>query len=584
MGKILFWTGSALLLAVGLLAGIAAPAGYDLLIKNGRVVDGTGAPWFRADVAIQAGHVVAVGNLGHHPANQVIDAQGLVVAPGFIDMMGQTARPTITDIRAGLNLLTQGITTINAGEGDSDAPLDDAEAGRLKANWRTMREFFAVADKTGLPFNVAQTVGHTQVRSMVVGLEDRRATPEEMARMKALVRESMEAGAIGLSTALIYPPAVYAPEEEIVELAKVVGQFGGGYYTHIRNEGDRLPEALEEALRIGREAETPVHIFHLKAAGQANWPKMDLAIARIREARASGQDVTADVYPYVNNGLGIRSLIHPRHAARGPADLVRQIGDPQGQAEMREEMEHGTGWENWFAHVGHDWDRVVVSQIEHPAYAAHNGESLGQIARATNQDPWTVFFEIAGTGETGAVAMPQSMSEANKIKAMQQPFVAFDTDVGPVTAPAEASHPRGHGAFPRVLARYVRDLGVLSLEEAVHKMTAVAANSVMAYDRGRIAVGLAADLVIFDPDRVRDRATFAEPALVSEGIQWVIVNGVLVLDHGALTGARPGRVLRRPGTELEPAEAEAERGTQESARLRSPVALGRGVVHEAGGQ
>jgi N-acyl-D-amino-acid deacylase len=532
-----------LLLLGGLFSSfLQGPAPYDLLIRNGRVVDGTGAPWYRADVGVRGGKIAAIGRLRDAQAARAIDAAGMVVAPGFIDMMGQTVAPFLKDRDAGLNLLTQGITTINCGEGGSDAPLGE-EAAR-QAGWRTMREFFARVEARGIPLNMVQTVGHTQIRALVIGREDKRATPEQLERMKALVREAMEAGAIGLSTSLIYPPAIYAPEEEILELAKVAGEFGGRYYTHMRNEGDQLLEAIDEALRIGKGAGTPVHIYHLKTAGRGNWGKMDLAIARIRAARAAGQEVGADVYPYVNNGLGIRAMIHPRHSAKGPEDLLRRLDDPQARAEMRREMETGTGWENWFGHVGHDWDRVILGRIQDPAYARYNGKSLGEIARAAGKDPWDVFFAIA---RAGAFAMPQSMSEANKIKAMRQDFVSFDTDAGPAGGSGIASHPRAWGAFPRVLARYVRELGALTLEEAVHRMTAVAANEVMAYDRGRLAVGQAADVVIFDPAVVRDRATFGEPDLPSEGMPYVIVNGVTVLEQSKYTGATPGRVLRGPG-------------------------------------
>ncbi len=474
-------------LAFGLIAlTLAAAAGspaldqaegrVDLILKNGRVVDGSGNPWFRGDIAVAGGKIVAIGRLGDRSAGRVIDAEGLVIAPGFIDLMGQTASVLLSGEQAGLNLISQGVTTINAGEGGTDAPLDEVQAKRRGAAWRTMREFLAHLEKTGIPINVAQTVGHTQVRTIVIGDVDRKATPEEMERMKALVRESMEGGAVGLSTALIYPPAVYAPEDEVVELAKVVGEYGGRYFTHMRNEGDRLLEAIEEAMRIGKQARTPVHIFHLKTAGRDNWPKMDQAVAAIAAARAAGQEVTADVYPYVNNGLGLRALIHPRHSANGSDDLVKRLQDPAIRAEIRREMEEGTGWENWFAHVGHDWDRVVISQIGPPELAAYNGRSLGEIARAVGRDPWDVFFAIVSSGRGGGYAMPQSMSEANKIKAMRQPFVGFCTDVGPLRGPERASHPRGYGSFPRVLARYVNDLGAITLEDAVRKMTSLAAS------------------------------------------------------------------------------------------------------------
>src|SRR5262245_42242239 len=507
---------------------------FDLLIRHGRIVDGTGAPWYRGDVAIRDGRIAAIGRLADATAARTIDANGLVVAPGFIDMMGQTAAPFLQDHRAAVNLLTQGITTINCGEGRSDAPLGEDDS--RKFGWHTMREFFALLEERRLPLNTVQTVGATQVRAIVVGLEDRRATPEQLERMKALVREAMEAGAIGLSTSLIYPPAIYAPEEEITELAKVAGEYGGRYYTHMRNEGDRLLEAIDEALRIGAAANTPVHIFHLKTARRANWGKMDLAIARIKAARAAGQEVGADVYPYINNGLGIRALIHPRHSAKGPEELLRRLNDPQIRIEIRREMEEGTGWENWFGHAGRDWDGILLGRIQDAAYAQYNGKSLGEIARAVKQDPWDVFFAIA---RAGAFAMPQSMSEANKIKAMKQNFVSFDTDAGPVAQSDIASHPRAFGAFPRVLTRYVRELGALSLEEAIHRMTAVAANEIMAYDRGRLATGLAADIVIFDPNTIRDQATFGQPDLVSEGMKFVIVNGIVVIEDGKFTGATP---------------------------------------------
>lgn len=527
---------SALLLPVALHA-----QQFDLLIRNGRIVDGTGSPWYTGDIAIQNARIAAIGRLPRATAKRTIDAAGLVVAPGFIDMMGQTAAPFLRDPNAAINLLTQGITTINAGEGASDAPLGDAQAQRR--GWRTMREFFAKLDSAGMPMNMVQTVGHTQIRSIVIGDRDRQATAAELERMRALVREAMEAGAIGVSTSLIYPPAIYASESEIAELTKVAGLYGGRYFTHMRNEGDQLLEAIDEALRIGKAAGTPVHIYHLKTAGQGNWGKMDLALARIKAARAAGQEVGVDIYPYINNGLGIRALLHPRHAADGQQALLAKLGDPAVRAEMRREMESLAGWENWFAHAGRDWDRIVVAGLATTPYAQYNGQTIGAIARATAKDPWHIFFEIA---PHNVFAMPQSMSEANKIKAMREEFTSFDTDAGPAST-GFAVHPRGFGAFPRVLARYVRELGVLSLEAAIHRMTALPANEIMAYDRGRLAPGLAADIVIFDFNRVRDRATFAEPSLPAEGIEYVLVNGDVVLEAGKYTGARPGKVLRGPG-------------------------------------
>ncbi len=520
---------------------VAQQPTYDVVIHGGRVVDGSGAPWYSGDIAIRDGKIAAIGRIDPSRGRRAIDATGLVVVPGFFDMMGQTAAPFIKDPNAAFNLLSQGITTLNAGEGESDAPLEGAEA--TERGWKTMREFFTKLEAAGLPMNMVQTVGHTQIRQIVIGDKDRQATPAELDRMRALVKEAMEAGAIGVSTSLIYPPAIYASEEEITELTKVAGLYGGRYFSHMRNEGDRLLEAIDEALRIGKASGAPVHIYHLKTAGQANWGKMDLALGRIRAARAQGQQVAADIYPYVNNGLGIRALLHPRHAAEGQAALLEKLKNPAIRAEMRNEMETLGGWENWFAHAGKNWDRVVVAHLPAP-YTAMSGQSIGAIARVHQKDPWDVFFELA---PQEVFAMPQSMSEANKVKAMREEFTSFDTDAGPVSPNGFTVHPRGFGAFPRVLARYVRDWGALSLEAAIHRMSAVAANEVMAYDRGRLSPGLAADVVVLDFDHIQDRATFAEPSLPSEGIKYVLVNGAVVLENGKYNGAKPGKVLRGPG-------------------------------------
>jgi N-acyl-D-aspartate/D-glutamate deacylase len=463
-------------LALGLISIAGRPSGavgqaaqYDLVIHGGRVVDGTGAPWYWGDLAVSGGRIAAIGRIDPRSGRRAIDASGKVVAPGFVDMMGQTGSPFIRDPGTAFNLLSQGITTINAGEGGSDAPLGDREAA--ERGWRTMREYFARLEHAGLPMNVAQTVGHTQLREIVIGDVDRQATPAELDRMRGMVKEAMEAGAIGVSTSLIYPPAIYASEEEIAELAKVAGQYGGRYFSHMRNEGDRLLEAIDEALRIGKAAGTPVHLYHLKTAGQGNWGKMDQALARIRAARAAGQQVGVDVYPYINNGLGIRALIHPRHAAQGQDALMKKLEDQAARAEMRREMETLGGWENWFAHAGRDWDRIVVARLA-GGYQRYNGQTVAAIARAVSKDPWEVFFELC---RTDAAAMPQSMSDANKIKAMREEFTSFDTDAGPA-AFGWAIHPRGFGAFPRLFGRYVRELGALTLEAAVQRAAAVAAN------------------------------------------------------------------------------------------------------------
>ncbi len=518
------------------------PKTLDIVIRQARVMDGTGAPWFLADVGIRAGKIVEIGRVDPATAERVIDGTGLLLAPGFIDMMGQTATPMLEDPASAMNLLSQGITTINAGEGVSAAPLDAAAEKRY--GWTTFAEYFQLIDLHGLPVNVAQTVGHSQIRELVLGEVNRRPTAEELTRMQALVQEAMDAGAIGLSTALIYPPAVYAETEELVALAKIAGASGGRYFTHMRNEGDKLLDAIDEALQIGREGQLPVHIFHLKAAGQHNWGKMPLAIARIKAARAAGQQVTADIYPYINNGLGIAALIHPRHFGEGYDKLIRRLDDATLRAEIRKEMETTEGWENWFRHVGHDWNKVIIGQTSSQKHAPHVGQSVAAIAKAVNEDPWETFFQLT---KSGAFALPQSMSEANVIAAIQEEFISFCTDVGPAGGSSIASHPRAYGALPRVMSRYVRDLGAVSWEQAISQATAVAANELMAYDRGRIAVGQAADLVLFDAQALTDNASFAKPHDLAEGVKTVLVNGVVVLDGGKFTGRTPGRVLRGPG-------------------------------------
>lgn len=528
------------------LTSCGAEALMDVVIRGGTVIDGTGKPGYLADVGVKDGRVSFIGVIEEKRGRLVIDATGLVVAPGFIDMMGQTASPMIESDVSAINLLTQGITTINAGEGASAAPLAPKNAKRN--GYATMREYFTLLEMKGLPVNVVQTVGHTQIRRLVLGNVERRPSPAELEQMKQLAREAMQAGAIGVSSALIYPPAVYAQPREISALAGVAGEYGGGYFTHMRNEGDRLLEAVEEALQIGRDAKTPVHIFHLKAAGKANWGKLPRAIELIKNARASGQRVTADIYPYINNGLGIAALIHPRHFTAGHAALVQKLADPKIRNQIREEMESTGGWENWYRHAGSDWNRIVIGKSNHPKYRKWNGLSLAKIADENGEDPWDTFFELV---IRGAFALPETMSEANKIMALQQGFVSFCTDVGPASGGRTTSHPRAFGAFPRVISRYVRDQKAISLERMVSQASSAAASNVYAFDRGRIELGAPADLIVFDYQQIEDKASFRQPDAVSVGMKFVLVNGQVVLQSGKLTKRRPGRVLRGPGYQPE---------------------------------
>jgi N-acyl-D-amino-acid deacylase len=356
----------------------------------------------------------------------------------------------------------------------------------------------------------------------------------------------MEDGAVGVSTSLIYPPAIYASTEEIAEMARVAGEYGGVYFTHMRNESHAVLDAIREALEIGRFADVPVHIYHLKAAGQENWPLMREAIALIDSARTAGMDVTADIYPYIRNGIGLGSFLHPRHYASGTEAFLSTLDDPAVRAELRAEVEGTSDWENWFRHVGSDWANVLIVSAPDEIDSAVIGRSVAEAASVLETDEWTAFFDLVQAG--GVSVNPKSMNEEQKWEALRAPYVMIDTDASPVNpAMAAAAHPRAFGAFPRVIAKYVREDRVIPLEEAVRRMTSLAANRLGLYDRGVIAPGMAADLVVFDPERLTDRADFGDPLRYAEGVDYLMVNGTLVIDAGESTPARPGRLLKRQG-------------------------------------
>lgn len=526
----------ASLLVLFLLSLPSLAQDFDLLILGGRVVDGSGNPWYRADIGLRDGRVTAIGPLANRSARRTLHADGMVVAPGFLDMMGASSEPLLADRTAAISKLRQGITTILAGEGASAAPRTDGD-------WRTFGEYFALLEKTGLPMNVVHNVGAAQVRRLVIGEENRAPTPEQLDQMRAHVEQAMRDGVVGLSTALIYPPGTYASTEELVEMAKVAGRYGGVYFTHMRNESFAVLDAIRESIEIGEKGGLPVHIFHLKAAGQENWPLIHKAIALIQSARDRGLDVTADIYPYLRNGLGIGSLIHPRHYAAGTAPFLKTLRDPQIRASLRLEIETTADWENWYRHVGKNWDNILVASVGKDGDQRFEGKSVAGIARLRGGDPWTAFFDLV---EQGNVSVnPLSMNEEQKHAALRQEWVSVCTDAPPTLPTATGAHPRAFGSFPRILSQYVRQDRVLSLEGAVRRMSSLACNAVRLYDRGRIALGLPADLVLFDPVKVRDTATFTNPLSLPEGLPYVIVNGELAIDNGQLTAENAGMVLRR---------------------------------------
>ena len=529
----------------------ADDAPFDVLITDARVIDGTGGPPVDADVGLRGDRIIAVGELADREAARTIDAAGRVVAPGFVDMMGQASLVLITDPPSAESKLRQGITTYLSGEGGSPAPQSDATLSNPPVidgdtlRWRRYSEYFAILERYGIPINVVHDVGLTQVRRVVLGDEDVAPTPEQLEQMKALVREGMEDGAVGVSTSLIYPPAIYASTEELVALSAVAGEYGGVYFTHMRNESHAVLEAIREAITIGEGAGVPVHIYHLKAAGQRNWPLMDEALALIDSVRTAGMDVTADIYPYVRNGIGLGSFLHPRHYARGTAAFLATLGDPDLRAQLREEVETDSGWENWYQHVGMDWNNVLIVSASGAVDPGVVNRSVAEAAEVLGTDPWNAFFDLVQAG--GVSVNPLSMNEEQKWAALRAPFVMIDTDASPVNpASVSGTHPRAFGAFPRVVAKYVMEDGVITLEEAIRRMTSLAAQRLGMEDRGVVAPGMAADLVIFDPARLRDRADFgADATLQSEGVDYLFVNGELVIDDGELTDAKPGRLLRR---------------------------------------
>lgn len=523
---------------------------FDLLIRNARIVDGGGNPWVRGDVGIRGDRVAAVGHLAGRQSRRTIDAEDRILTPGFIDLMGQSSLVLVTDPASAESKLRQGITTYLSGESGSAAPQDDETQSRPPViggdtlRWRTYPEYFRILEARGIPINVVHNVGLAQVRTVVLGEEDVRPTPAQMEEMKALVREGMEAGAAGVSTALIYPPATYASTAEITELARVAAEYGGVYFTHLRNESQGLLDAVREALAIGKGSGAPVHIYHLKAAGEENWPLMASAIALVDSARASGMDVTADVYPYIRNGIGLGSFLHPRHYARGSEAFLSRLSDPELRRALKEEVETTSDWENWYRHVGMDWENVLIVSAPDSVDPGVVGRSVAGAAELLGTDAWTAFFDLVQAG--GVSVNPRSMNEDQKWRALRAPWVMVDTDASPVNPQTSASaHPRAFGAFPRVVAKYVREDGVITLEEAVRRMTSLAAHRLGLFDRGLVAEGMAADLLLFDPERLRDRADFVDPMRYAEGIDYLVVNGTLVIDGGALTDARPGRLLRR---------------------------------------
>jgi dihydroorotase/N-acyl-D-amino-acid deacylase len=532
---------------------------FDVLIKNGRIVDGSGRAAYVADVAIKDDRIVQIGNLSKATATRTIDAQGLVVAPGFIDMLGQSETYLLIDPRA-MSKVMMGVTTEITGEGESIAPINERQIKEqedflkrfnLTIDWRTLDEYFKRLEKQGSGVNLGTFVGATQVREYVIGYDDRTPTPQELDQMKKLVADAMRDGALGLSTSLQYVPARFAKTDELIELAKVARQYGGIYATHQRSEANTIDISLDEVFEIAQKAQIPVEIWHLKTAYKKNWGRMAHVLSRIKQARDRGLDVTADIYPYIAGSTALSACLPPWAQEGGVDKMLARLRDPQTRQRLKKEIsEDQTEWENIYLGSGGP-SGVLIGSVVNRELEPLQGKRISEIAAEQKKDPLDTVFDLilADHGQTGAIYF--MMSEADLRAAMQAPFVSFCTDSGSRATDGplagSKSHPRGWGSYPRILGRYVRDEKLLSLETAIHKMTGAPAARVGLRDRGLISEGMFADITIFDPVKVIDKATFESPNQHPAGIEYVLVNGKLSVDKGQRTSALAGRVLRGPG-------------------------------------
>ncbi len=537
----------------------AAQAEYDVVIRNGHIIDGTGSPWYSGDIGIRDGRIAAIGDLAGAQAKQTIDAAGRVVAPGFIDMLGQSEITMLVDPHVPSKIF-QGITTEITGEGDSVGPQTDATIESLNTdcqhygiscNWRTFTEYFARLQKQGMGINLGTYVGATQVRRAVIGEDDVQATPEQLEKMKQLVAEGMREGALGLSSALEYPPAPYASTEELIALASVASQYGGIYATHMRNEGDGEMDALAETARIGREAHIPVEIFHLKTAGKPNWGKMPQVVAFINKERSEGVDIEADSYAYTAWANGMAAFIPPWAHDGGRAEMLERLRDPATRARIRKDMETPSkAWDNEWQEIAGP-EGVLICEVHSPELTQFEGETLADVAKAWNEDPIDALFDllIKDNGQTGVADF--GMSEPDIEYAVKQPWVSFDNDASGESPSGVFAkfhpHPRTYGTFPRVIRKFVREEHLLTLPEAIRKFSALPAQREHLTDRGVLKKGMWADVVVFDPAKVRDLATYAKPQQLSVGMDFVLVNGVPVIADGKMTEALPGQVIYGPG-------------------------------------
>lgn len=532
---------------------------FDIVVINGHIIDGTGSPWYSGDIGIRDGKIAAIGNLSAAPRARTIDAQGVVVAPGFIDMLGQSETTILVEPRLPSKIY-QGITTEITGEGESIAPLNDAmlradqdhyDQYHIQADWRTLRQYFSRIEKQGMGINLASYVGAASVRRMALGDNDVQPTAAQLEQMKDLVRQAMRDGAVGLSTSLQYAPAPYAKTEELIALAAEASKFGGIYATHMRNEGSGILPAIDEALRIGREAHIPVEIWHLKTAGKPNWGRMPEVIAKISAARAQGIDVSANTYAYPAWFNSFSAFIPPWAHDGGSAKLIERLQDPATRERIRKDMlTPSDQWDNEWQEIPGP-EAILIGVVNNPQLLPLQGKTLAEIAKTWNKDPLNALFDLLIQDHALTEVAVFGMSEPDVALALVQPWVSIDNDSSGTSPEGllgqQHPHPRAYGTFPRILRKYVREEHKLTLEDAIRKFSSLPAQRMRFTDRGVLKAGMCADIVIFDPAKIRDLATFEKPNQLSEGMVYVLVNGVPVIDQTKMTGALPGKVVRGPG-------------------------------------
>jgi N-acyl-D-amino-acid deacylase len=558
--RVLF--GSLLLIALWPVACEAEPPAndkFDVIIKGGTVYDGTGGPARVIDVAIRGDRIAGVGTFSADQAPSVIDAKGLAVAPGFINMLSWSTESLIEDGRS-QSEIREGVTTEIMGEGFSMGPLNDRikermrrEQGDIKyeIKWNTLSEYLRYLEQRGISCNVASFIGATTIRENVIGLEDKQPTPEQLEQMRQLVRQEMEAGALGIGTSLIYPPAFYARTEELIELCKVAAKYRGKYISHMRSEGNQLLEAIDELLRISREAAIPAEIYHIKAAGQPNWGKADAMLAKIEDARKAGLKITADMYTYTAAGTGLDACLPPWTEDGGYPALFKRLRDPATREKIAAEVRTPSDkWENLYLAAGSP-EKILLSGFKSDKLKPLTGKSLAEVAKMRNKDPIETAMDLISEDESRIDTIYFLMSEENVKKEIARPWVSFGSDEASQAPEGNFlksnCHPRAYGNFARVLGKYVREEKILTLEQAVRKLSGLPATNLGLDHRGFVQEGMFADVLVFDPATVGDRATFEKPHQYSVGMRHVFVNGVQVLKEGEHTGAKPGKALWGPG-------------------------------------